>query len=97
MEEKLVRDKIPIIAPGCYVKSATPSAKKLLAMKLVEESIEFLTSNDVEELADVYEVLLRLARLYKVDLESLANRKRELRGGFEQCWVRVPCEELSTD
>jgi len=87
LEEKLVRDKIPLIAPGCYKKFE--DCEKALRMKLVEEAIEYLLNPSVEELADVVEVVLELVRREGTKVMDVILKKREERGGFKDCWVRV--------
>ena len=92
---KLVRDKIPEIIkasgkePVYHVEEDKDKVLKLLKDKLVEEAKEAKSakaSGDlIMELADVYEVMITLAKKYGVPLKHiqfLANNKRELRGGF---------------
>ncbi|HMG65438.1 MAG TPA: nucleoside triphosphate pyrophosphohydrolase [Streptosporangiaceae bacterium] len=89
---KLVRDKIPQIIrskglePVVYTASAEEYAVRLRA-KLREEVEEFIASgDDVEELADVLEVLYALAGQAGIDpqqLETLRAAKAEERGGFD--------------
>lgn len=90
--EKLVRDRVPELiraaggAPETRV--ATPAeARRLLQAKLQEEVGELLASDDTEELADVLEVVLALAResgLAPDALEALRARKAAERGGFDR-------------
>jgi predicted house-cleaning noncanonical NTP pyrophosphatase (MazG superfamily) len=89
---KLVRDKIPeIIAKN---EGAVPEFRVLgdaeyaegLRDKLVEEVGEYLASGEVEELADILEVVYALAArdgLSPVDLERVRAEKRDARGGFD--------------
>jgi len=93
---KIVRDKIPEIikANGKRAKIERVSGELLvrgLEEKLREEVEEFFSEHDldksVEELADIYEVLVALARENGYDLESfmlLVTQKRLDRGGFEE-------------
>jgi predicted house-cleaning noncanonical NTP pyrophosphatase (MazG superfamily) len=88
---KLVRDKIPQIIrakgqmPIVYVADANEYRTSLRA-KLREEVQEFLDSDhNLEELADILEVLYALAEDCGTDrqqLEKLRAAKAEERGGF---------------
>jgi predicted house-cleaning noncanonical NTP pyrophosphatase (MazG superfamily) len=88
---KLVRDKIPQIIrskgqePVTYPATTEEYAVRLRD-KLREEVEEFLASdNDLEELADILEVLYALAEQAGADrqqLEKLRAVKAEERGGF---------------
>lgn len=88
---KLVRDKIPQIIrskglePIVYVAGVEEYGARLRD-KLTEEVGEFLVSdNDLEELADILEVLYALAEHIGTDreqLEKLRAAKVEERGGF---------------
>ncbi|UXD21919.1 phosphoribosyl-ATP pyrophosphohydrolase [Ignicoccus pacificus DSM 13166] len=91
VEEKLVRDFIPIIAEGCYRKATPSEALDYLAKKLVEEALEFLVTKDPMELADVESVLKALTKLMKVNLEELTLKKDKDRGGFKALWIRTEC------
>lgn len=88
---KLVRDKIPEIirADGteCEIRVAEGKEKyELLEKKLMEEVNEFLEDKNLEELADVMEVLFGLANELGYSEEDLIrnreDKKRE-RGGFK--------------
>ncbi|AQR96506.1 nucleoside triphosphate pyrophosphohydrolase [Clostridium saccharoperbutylacetonicum] len=89
---KLVRDKIPEIikADGreCETAIVTGDEKyKLLEAKLLEEANEFLEDKNIEELADVMEVLFGLADSLgysEEDLLKARDKKREERGGFKE-------------
>ena len=94
---KLVRDKIPEIirADGkqCEIRVAEGKEKyELLEKKLMEEVNEFLEDKNLEELADVMEVLFGLAREIGYSEEDLIRKreeKRRERGGFEDGIVLV--------
>lgn len=89
---KLIRDKIPQIieASGsrCRVevlKDADYLAK--LEEKLSEELAEYLQSKELEELADLWEVMDALVTAKGhtwQELTVIRNEKRQKRGGFEE-------------
>lgn len=89
---KLVRDHVPslIAAEGrvpYVVRLKGPKLKEALREKLIEEVGEYLDSGNVEELADVAEVLQALAAEHGVDAEDLGllqKKKRESKGGFKK-------------
>lgn len=92
---KLVRDRIPEIirATGRVPIVTTLSAdgyRRALRRKLAEEASEVVGAEDanlLEELADVYEVLLAIAADTGASLDEIAahaGRKRAARGGFHQ-------------
>ena len=93
--QKLVRDKIPEIIKQNKEEPVTRilsdnEYKEELEKKLYEEYIEVLNSNNtdrIEELADMLEVMISLAKLENKSLEDIidvAKKKKEKRGGFEQ-------------
>ena len=92
MYNKLVRDKIPEIIENdnktCDIEIL--SDEKYLAMvdaKLDEELAEYHADKNLEELADLLEVLYAatIARGYTIEeLEALRLQKREKRGGFDK-------------
>ena len=92
MYNKLVRDKIPSIieADGkiCEVEIASKEEMtKLLEAKLMEEVNEYLEDRNLEELADIMEVLFGLAHnlgYTEEDLIKKRNEKLEERGGFKE-------------
>ncbi|MBU3172470.1 nucleoside triphosphate pyrophosphohydrolase [Clostridium estertheticum] len=89
---KLVRDKIPEIIKASDKNFDIHYAKKeeilpLLERKLNEEVSEYLEAKNLEELADVMEVLFGLANALGYSQEDLINKrneKKEERGGFEK-------------
>jgi predicted house-cleaning noncanonical NTP pyrophosphatase (MazG superfamily) len=89
---KLVRDKIPEIiqAEGKSLKTRVlDDAEHLeeLLKKLGEEYEELKTDRNVEELADVHEVLLALADALGIsheELEKVRRDKAAKRGAFKQ-------------
>lgn len=88
--KKLVRDKVPErldrknIPYTMYVADDTEFKKELI-IKLQEEVGEFITNKDVEELADVLEVIDSIKNLpeYK-DVIIIQKDKRDDRGGFSK-------------
>ena len=89
---KAVRDKIPEIIQkdghSCNVE--TLSDEKFLEQlekKLSEELAEYQNEKNPEELADILEVIYRVAQLKgvsKEELEKVRIKKSEQRGGFEK-------------
>ena len=90
--DKAIRDKIPEIIQkdghSCNVE--TLSDEKFLEQlekKLSEEVTEYQNDKNPEELADILEVIYRIAQLKgvsKEELEKLRIKKSEERGGFEK-------------
>ncbi len=86
---KLVRDKIPEILDKkgvSYEKRIATSEeyKEELIKKLKEEVEEFLLDGDIEELADVLEVVDALKKLDEyVNVLDVQKTRREERGGFD--------------
>lgn len=89
---KLVRDLIPQIieADGkqCEIQRVeAEEVKHLLEEKLIEEFNEYLEDNNLEELADMMEVIFGMAhQLGYSDEELLSAREHKLqvRGGFKE-------------
>ena len=89
---KLVRDRIPdiIAASGAVCKTEILSDEdylKKIDEKLDEELLEYHRDQNIEELADLLEVIYAaaIARGYTLDeLESVRAEKAEKRGGFEK-------------
>ena len=89
---KAIRDKIPEIIQkdghSCNVK--TLSDEKFLEhleKKLSEEVAEYQNDKNPEELADILEVIYRIAQLKgvsKEELEKIRIKKSEERGGFDK-------------
>ena len=91
MYNKLVRDNIPDIIKK---NGATPIVRLLddeeyfkeLNRKLKEELNEYLDGNDIEELADLYEVMLAILDYKKMSLmefDIIRKMKVEKRGAFK--------------
>lgn len=89
---KLVRDKIPEIieASGAECKIEILSDEKYIKMidaKLDEELAEYHKDQNIEELADLIEVIraAAIARGYTLEeLEAVRIKKTEKRGAFEK-------------
>ena len=89
---KLVRDKIPEIieADGKGCKTRILSNDEYIAAleaKLNEEVAEYQADKNLEEMADVLEVLqaICVARGYSVaELEAMRAKKAEKSGGFKE-------------
>ena len=89
---KLVRDKIPEIieADGRTCKTHILSDEEYLSAleeKLNEEVAEYQKDKNLEEMADVLEVLqaICIARGYTLEeLEALRKKKADDRGGFSE-------------
>lgn len=87
---KLVRDGIPQIIEACGKKCCweTLTNEQFVAMldeKLNEELAEYQDSKDIEELADLIEVIraVTIARGFTLDdLERVRAEKAAKRGGF---------------
>ena len=89
---KLVRDNIPQIieesGKKCEIRIVDKEEQyKLLEEKLKEEVNEFIEAKNLEELADVMEVLVGLSKSLGYSEEDLMNKrqeKKQQRGGFEK-------------
>lgn len=89
---KLVRDEIPQIIEQTGKKSTWEKMTDeqyfdALKTKLLEEANEYIESNDIGELADLFEVAYALLDYLGInlgELESIRINKREQRGGFEK-------------
>lgn len=90
--DKLVRDLIPQIieesGKHCEVEQVESKEIKLrLEEKLIEEFNEYLEDNNLEELADMMEVIFGLAHQLGYSDEELLNKRQEKlaqRGGFKE-------------
>lgn len=89
---KLVRDKIPQIieASGkrctCSILS-NDEYTEMLDQKLTEELNEYQVSKSMEELADLLEVMIAVAKARGSsieEVESIRLKKAEERGGFDK-------------
>jgi len=94
MLEKLVRDRVPELAPISDENLRCAKDDRefllLLRLKLTEEVGEFLESERVEELADVLEVVEALCGVLgsePSDLLRVKTSKKDRLGGFERRFV----------
>ena len=89
---KAIRDKIPAIIQkdghSCSVKTLSDEQfLEHLEKKISEEVAEYQNDKNPEELADILEVIYRVAQLRgvsKEELEKIRIKKSEERGGFEK-------------
>lgn len=89
---KLVRDKIPQVIEEDERRCETSIVPKeqllpLLEDKLKEEVNEFMQDRNLEELADIMEVVFGLAENLGYSEEELLKKreeKKEARGGFKE-------------
>ncbi|KUG03202.1 hypothetical protein ASZ90_019301 [hydrocarbon metagenome] len=95
---KLIRDLIPQIIEKSSKKAITRVVNDgaeytaYLDKKLEEELIEYKISGDIEELADMQEVIFALVQAKGISLDefqALRQKKRDERGGFEDQIVLV--------
>ena len=92
VHNKLVRDKIPEIIEAAGKQSVThilsdEECITALETKLNEEVSEYQEDKNIEEMADVLEVLqaICIARGYTLDqLEEVRAKKAQERGGFNE-------------
>lgn len=95
---KLIRDKIPELLDQKGINYKTHIAEDeeywlKLKEKLLEEVTEFNDSENIEELADIFEVIEAIISYKKfnhVSIESTRNSKAEERGRFNK---RIILEE----
>ncbi len=91
IHNKLVRDRIPEIIKSSgktVITNILPEDKYLEALdrKLNEECAEYQDSKDIEELADILEVVLAIAEARGCPLEKperVRKEKADKRGGFK--------------
>ena len=98
---KLVRDNIPqIIADGGKKATFRVLTKseymEYLEKKLDEEVAEFHESKDVEELVEIWEVILAIASAKEIkqsDLNDMRLEKYLKKGGFNKRILLIDIEE----
>ncbi len=90
--DKLVRDKIPEIIQQAGKRAEIEILDEnqfegYLKQKLEEEVAEFLEADDIEELADLLEVIKAILNIKGIsffELEEIRKNKADARGGFSQ-------------
>jgi predicted house-cleaning noncanonical NTP pyrophosphatase (MazG superfamily) len=98
---KVIRDKIPeIIADSgkkyCLKQLDDASFLAELEKKLIEEVNEYSESKDVEELADLLEVIYRISELRGVnsdELDEIRRDKGQKRGKFDSNLFLIDAEK----
>lgn len=100
---KLVRDRIPDIirrqgeTPQVKILDA-PEYRQALECKLEEEVAEYRQSKELEELADILEVVYAICKAggHSVEaLQQLQEEKKQQRGGFDEHILLVSKEASS--
>lgn len=89
---KLVRDKVPDLIEETGAKPIIHTANdeeyfQLLKVKFKEEVEEFINSNNVEDLADVIEVIdaiIKAEKFNRDQLESFRKYKVNVKGKFDK-------------
>lgn len=89
---KLVRDKIPAIIEASGKKAnvgvmSDQEYEKALDVKLYEELNEYNEEKDINELADLIEVIYAIVEqkgLSIEEFEKIRSAKKEERGGFKE-------------
>ena len=100
--DKLVRDRIPEIielsGKTCVTEILSDDEYlRMIDTKLDEELAEYHKDQNIEELADLMEVLLAaaVARGYTLEqLEQVRTEKAEKRGGFQEKILLLEVAEL---
>ena len=91
--DKLVRDRIPEIIEESGKKymieicNSPHEMNQRLIEKLLEEGNEFLESNEIEELADILQIVHSLIENNDCELteiEKIRTKKEVARGGFRK-------------
>jgi len=98
---KAIRDKIPEIIAESGKKYNTKQLDDTsflveLEKKLIEEVNEYSESKDVEELADLLEVIYRISELRGVnsdELDEIRKDKAEKRGKFDSNLFLIDSEK----
>jgi predicted house-cleaning noncanonical NTP pyrophosphatase (MazG superfamily) len=97
---KAIRDRIPEIieksGKKCSVKILNDKEfLPYIEQKIIEESEEYFSSRSVEELADLLEVIYRVAAVKGTshdELENIRLKKQNERGAFSKNFVLISCE-----
>lgn len=97
---KLVRDNIPVIIEQQGKRAITRQASNseflhLLFIKLQEEIVEFAYNPNVEELADIMEVILTLGEIWGISESSIQKirlEKQQINGAFTNRTILIDVE-----
>ena len=100
---KLVRDKIPSIISNSgklplFHYATSEEYYKFLNKKLIEELSEFIMSDSIEELADMYEVIDSILKYKGVThdiFKEIVETKREEKGSFNNRLILEGVEDGS--
>ena len=92
---KLIRDKLEHLVPPNQLARARPDElERLLLDKILEEAEELAETGDPMEAVDLLEALSEWLSLHNMtlqDIQKLADKKREERGGFKKRLVLDRC------
>lgn len=99
---KAIRDRIPEIieksGKSCVVHRLTDDEfLPKLEIKLDEEVSEYLSSGEIEELADIIEIINRILELRNVgrkDFDSIRLEKMKTRGGFDRNYFLLEVRDI---
>lgn len=100
---KLIRDNIPEICRQNGKTAVTKTLddkkyRKALRKKLLEETNEYLASEELSELADILEVVDALAKLQGSDFEKvmeLKKKKAETNGAFDERLLLIRTKKIA--
>ncbi len=98
---KLVRDRIPEVIEKSGKKYVTRLLEdkeylKSLNLKLQEELNEYYENEDIEELADLVELIHSILKYREISIEEFEKiklQKKKKRGGFDKRLFLVSVEE----
>lgn len=99
---KLIRDNIPEICENNNQLAVTKvlddkKYKSALKAKLLEETVEYLKSEELMELADILEVVDALSKAQGSSLDeviSLKNEKAESNGAFDKKLLLIKTKDM---
>lgn len=100
---KAIRDKIPELIEksgkrGIVKQLSDEKFLPELEKKLNEEVNEYLSSEDIEELVDITEIINRILELRNVsrkDFDSILSEKRKNRGAFDSNYFLIEVREIT--
>ena len=100
--KKLVRDNIPSIIEkngrNVNYKQIKNQKEKLsfLGLKLIEESKEYVQNQNIEELADILEILYSILELTNTsfdNLQKIRREKKQVKGGFDKGYILISTQD----